>query len=71
MPDRVTLKIPRPLYNRIKQVIEGTGFGSVNEFTVHVLRDLVAEARDVAPMGLSSREIELIRERLRNLGYLE
>ena len=71
MSDRVTLKIPRPLYNRIKQVIEGTGFRSVNEFTVHVLRDLVAEAHDVAPVGLTSREIELIRERLRNLGYLE
>ena len=38
----VTLKIPRPLYNRLATVIEGTGFHSVTEFCVYVLRDLVA-----------------------------
>jgi len=67
--DRVTLKIPRPLYERLQQVIEGTGFRSVNEFVVHVLRDLVAEVGE-APTALTPREIELIRERLRKLGYL-
>ena len=41
--DKVTLKIPRPLYNRIKQVIEPSGFSSVNEFVVYVLRDLVSQ----------------------------
>ena len=39
--DDVTLKIPRPLYERLRQVIEGTGFHSVTEFCVYVLRDLV------------------------------
>lgn len=38
----VTLKIPRPLYERLKQVIEGSGFHSVTEFAVYVLRDLVS-----------------------------
>jgi hypothetical protein len=38
----VTLKIPRPLYNQLKQVIEGSGFHSVTEFAVYVLRDLVS-----------------------------
>ena len=41
-PPDVTLKIPRPLYERLAQVIEGTGFRSVTEFCVYVLRDLVA-----------------------------
>ena len=67
--DRVTLKIPRPLYEKLKQAVEGTGFRSVNEFVVHVLRDLVAE-KGPAPAALTPREIELIRTRLRNLGYL-
>ncbi|CAN5663817.1 hypothetical protein BH18ACT15_BH18ACT15_01500 [soil metagenome] len=38
----VTLKIPRPLYEQLKQVIEGSGFHSVTEFAVYVLRDLVS-----------------------------
>jgi metal-responsive CopG/Arc/MetJ family transcriptional regulator len=67
--DRVTLKIPRPLYERLRCVIEGTGFRSVNEFVVHVLRDLVAEAEESSP-ALTPEEIRIIRERLRKLGYL-
>jgi hypothetical protein len=82
-PDSVTLKIPRPLYDQLKQVITGSGFHSVTEFAVYVLRDLVshhgqgiaalqaaappAEA-DVDP--LSPEEIEAIRRRLSSLGYL-
>ncbi|RLE38544.1 hypothetical protein DRJ12_01405 [Candidatus Acetothermia bacterium] len=69
MADRVTLKIPRPLYEQLQQVIEGTGFSSVNEFVVYVLRDLVA-AKGERPAGLTPEEIELVRTRLRNLGYL-
>ncbi|MCK4600767.1 CopG family transcriptional regulator [Candidatus Bipolaricaulota bacterium] len=67
--DRVTLKIPRPLYERLGQVIEGTGFRSVNEFVVYVLRDIMAET-DETPTALTPREVELLRERLHNLGYL-
>jgi hypothetical protein len=77
----VTLKIPRPLYDQLKQVIEGSGFHSVTEFAVYVLRDLVShrgqpivpppaavEPTDVEP--LNPDEIEAIRQRLTSLGYL-
>jgi hypothetical protein len=72
----VTLKIPRPLYERLKQVIEGSGFHSVTEFVVYVLRDLAAghgghaerAAEKVEP--LSPDEIEAVRKRLESLGYL-
>jgi len=67
--DRVTLKIPRPLYENLKRVVEGTGFRSVNEFVVHVLRDLVVESGG-APSALTPREVEALRTRLRTLGYL-
>ena len=43
--DQVTLKIPRPLYDQLKQVIAGSGFHSVTEFAVYVLRDLVSHHR--------------------------
>jgi hypothetical protein len=71
VPD-VTLKLPRPLYDRLSLVIEGTGFRSVTEFCVYVLRDLVA-AQDAVPHEdeLSHEDVDAVRRRLRALGYLE
>ncbi len=66
--DRVTLKIPRPLYEKIKIVIEGSGFSSVNEFVVYILRDLLS-VTGTGKKDLSSQEVEAIRKRLENLGY--
>ena len=60
-PD-VTLKIPRKLYNRVGQLIEGTGFRSPTEFVIFVLRDLT---------GTDTEDVEQVRNRLRSLGYLE
>lgn len=80
--NQVTLKIPRPLYEQLKQVIQGSGFHSVTEFAVYVLRDLVShhrgaltpkEAAQHVPTEaepLSTAEIEAIRQRLQSLGYL-
>jgi metal-responsive CopG/Arc/MetJ family transcriptional regulator len=67
--DRVTLKIPRPLYKKLKIVIEGSGFRSVNEFVVYVLRDLIALKQGESEKELSKGEIDAIKQRLKNLGY--
>jgi metal-responsive CopG/Arc/MetJ family transcriptional regulator len=67
--DRVTLKIPRPLYEKLKTVIEGSGFRSVNEFVVYVLRDLISLQKDGTDKDLSKDEIDAIKQRLKNLGY--
>ena len=51
----VTLKIPRPLYEQLKQVIQGSGFHSVTEFAVYVLRDLVSHrAREKRDLTVAS-----------------
>ena len=47
---QVTLKIPRPLYDQLKQVIGDSGFHSVTEFAVYVLRDLVSHHRAGEPL---------------------
>jgi hypothetical protein len=67
----VTLKIPRPLYEQLAQVIEGTGFRSVTEFCVYVLRDLVSTRTQESPDGLTRAEVDAIRRRLQSLGYLD
>ena len=67
---RVTLKIPRPLYDMIKEIIRPSGFSSVNEFVVYVLRDLVSRIDEPIAGELTSKEVDMIRKRLKNLGYL-
>lgn len=66
--DKVTIKIPRPLYDRLKTIINESGFGSVNEFVVYVLRDLVSLGLD-ENRDLTKEETESIKQRLKNLGY--
>ncbi len=68
--DKVTIKIPRPLYENLGKVIEGGGFGSVTEFIVHVLRDLVASRSVEKEPALTKEEIEMIKKRLKSLHYL-
>ena len=67
---RVTIKIPRPLYKKLRSLIEGSGYSSVTDFIVFVLRDVIAEGpkRKGADI-LTKREVELIRQRLKKLGY--
>ncbi len=80
----VTLKIPRQLYEKLQVIIAGTGFHSVTEFVVYVLRDLVSTEVAVSTAEpkqrpspspspdeeLSAEEIRIIRKRLQDLGYL-
>jgi metal-responsive CopG/Arc/MetJ family transcriptional regulator len=67
--DRVTIKIPRQLYNKLRKIIDESGFSSVNEFIVYVLRDLVALQRERED-SLTPKEVKLLKERLKKLGYL-
>ena len=66
--DKVTIKIPRPLYDRLKNIIGDSGFSSVNEFIVYVLRDLVSLGFNDSK-ELTKEETENIKDRLKNLGY--
>jgi len=67
--EKVTIKIPRPLYEKIKAIIATSGFDSPTDFIVYVLRDLVGGPKR-ASAELSEDEIEAIRKRLKSLGYM-
>ena len=66
---KVTVKIPRPLYRKVQQVVEGSGFNSPTDFIVYVLRDLMGEADDQSA-DFDQSEIEEVKRKLKNLGYL-
>ena len=75
---KVTVKIPRPLYRKIQQVVDESGFNSPTDFIVFVLRDLMGEA-DAAQAAaeaadkvheFSQDELDDVKRKLKNLGYL-
>ena len=75
---KVTVKIPRPLYRKIQQVVEESGFNSPTDFIVYVLRDLMGEADTAQPdaneaeasKDFSQDELDDVKRKLKNLGYL-
>ena len=58
MDDKVTIKIPRQLYNKLQNAVAETGFASVTDFVVFCMRDI-----------LTSKEERSVKQRLKDLGY--
>lgn len=69
MKEKVTIKIPKELYEKLKMIIENTGFSSVTEFIVFTMR-MIASGGRVKEDKLRKKEIEKVRKRLKKLGYL-
>ena len=55
----VTLSLPKELYGKAEQAIQGTGFRSVTEYVIFLLRE-----------SLLVKPGNSVRDRLRALGYL-
>jgi hypothetical protein len=64
--EKVQVMIPRRVYDKVKEKIEGTSIESVDEYIVLMLENEFPEESEY-----TAEEEELIRERLRKLGYLE
>jgi len=69
--DKVTIKIPRHLYAKIQQLIIESGFNSPTDFIVYVLRDVLSETGTDASGEFSTEELKILKQKLRNLGYLD
>ena len=70
MSDKVTIKIPKELYETLQKMIEDTGFSSTTEFIVFVMRTLASTGRLKEEDNLTEQEVQMIKERLKRLGYL-
>jgi hypothetical protein len=64
--EKLAIMIPSELYKKIEEKIAGTSFSSVEEYIVSKL-----ENEFPAEPVYTKEEEELIRERLRRLGYIE
>mgnify|MGYP000253423839 FL=1 len=67
-----TVSIPVTLYKRIKEMIKDTGFTSVSQFVIYVLREVVSsmEEEKIKGEAISDEEKKRIIERLKKLGYI-
>ncbi len=66
-----TVSIPKSLYNRIKKLVEETGFKSVSDYVTYVLREVVAmHESERYEEPFTEKDLEEIKKRLRALGYI-
>ena len=64
--EKVAVMIPRELYDKIVEKIEGTSFTSVEEYVMLKLENEFPEESEY-----TEEEEKIIRERLKRLGYIE
>ena len=69
MTNVTTVSIPKLLAEKIKEVYQGTGFTSLSSFVVYVLRQIVSE-KDKKEKGFSKKDEEMVKKRLKSLGYI-
>ena len=67
--NKKTISIPETLYQKIEEQIKGTEFSSVEEYVIFVLEEILKEEDD-SEAALTPEEEELVKERLKGLGYL-
>ncbi len=68
-----TVSIPRPLADKIKERMKGTGFSSVSSYVTYVLRQVLSsiEEDERKKQAFTKEEEEKVKQRLRDLGYID
>ncbi len=66
-----TISVPKVLVEKVKERIQGTGFTSISAFTTYLLRQVVSYEKEDSSVALSSKEEEMLKTRLRSLGYFD
>ena len=67
-----SVSIPIPLFKKVEERIDGTGFTSVSSYVTYILREIIAnENQKHSDEPFSKEDEERVKERLRALGYLD
>ena len=68
-----TVSIPKPLVEKIKERMKGTGFSSVSSYVTYVLRQVISsiEEEERSKNAFTKEEEEKVKQRLRDLGYID
>ena len=65
------VNIPDDLYEAIEKKLEEYGFKTVDEYVVFVLKGILEGEGEEETEVFSEEEEEIIKKRLRDLGYLD
>ncbi len=68
-----TVSIPKPLAEKVKKRMKGTGFSSVSSYVTYVLRQVLSsiEEEEHSKQAFTKEEEEKVKQRLRDLGYID
>lgn len=68
-----TVSIPKPLADKVKNRMKGTGFSSVSSYVTYVLRQVLSsiEEDEQSKQAFTKEEEEKVKQRLRDLGYID
>lgn len=64
------VSIPTSLYEKIEEMIKGSGIDSVSSYVIKVLEENISKGEGTTA-SLSKEDEEKVKERLRALGYLD
>ena len=64
------VSLPAELYGRIEERVKATGFGSVDEYVIFVLEEVLKDEEEEGEAYSKEDEVE-VRKRLKALGYLD
>lgn len=74
---KTTVTIPSALAEKIRERCKGTGFSSISDYITYALRQLIANVEQKEKKKphkeevLSKKDEQVVKERLRKLGYLD
>ena len=68
--ERRALSLPAELCSRIEDRVKATDFGSVDEYVIFVLEEVLKEEGE-EEKAFSKEDEEEVKKRLRGLGYLD
>lgn len=75
-----TVSIPKPLAEKIRKRMEGTGFTSLSSYVTYIMRQVLSsiekqesnnEKAGQMKEAFSEKEEKEVKERLRSLGYID
>ncbi|KKN66599.1 hypothetical protein LCGC14_0470140 [marine sediment metagenome] len=68
-----TVSIPKPLADKVKNRMKGTGFSSVSSYVTYVLRQVLSsiEEDEQSKQAFTKEEEDKVKQRLRDLGYID
>lgn len=65
------ISIPEEMYSKIEKNLEEFGFKSVDEYVEFVLEEVMKNEDSGEEQAFSEEEEEVIKKRLKDLGYLD